>query len=73
MGKEIFLIKKCHHCGYLMELETEVEKCSKCTQNFLPSNYFAKVHEQEKEYKTLFSSSAELHESELIKGLNVLW
>ncbi len=67
------LIKKCHHCGCIMELALEIEKCSECSQSFLPSNYFAKVHRKEKEYHTLFSSSAELHESELIKGLNVLW
>lgn len=68
------LIKKCHLCGHMMESAEEVKKCTKCKKSFLPVNYFSKVHSKNpKDYDALFASSHELHESDLIKGLTVLW
>lgn len=73
MNANLVLIKKCHHCGFLMELGHEVEKCKKCKKTFLPSNYFLKIHDKESKYSSFFSKTSELHESELVKGLHVLW
>jgi RNA polymerase subunit RPABC4/transcription elongation factor Spt4 len=71
---EKILIKVCHCCNHVMESFQEPEKCPKCKKSFLPSNYFGKVHAQNTtEYRTLFSSSEQLHEDDLIKGLQVLW
>ncbi len=68
------LIKVCHRCNNVMESFHEPEKCTKCKKSFLPSNYFGKVHAQNsEEYKSLFASSEQLHEDDLIKGLQVLW
>ncbi len=67
------LIKKCHHCGHVMELGRETDKCHHCQKAFLPSNYFSKIHDKTAKYKDLFSQSSELHEDEIIKGLHALW
>ncbi len=68
------LIKKCHVCGHVMETAQEVQKCGKCKKSFLPVNYFSKVHSKSQaEYDQLFAYSHELHETDLIKGLTVLW
>jgi hypothetical protein len=70
-GKLLF--KKCHQCGHLMELEREIEKCTKCQKAFLPSNYFEKIHDQSIRYKDLFASSCEINDQDIIKGLTALW
>ena len=68
------LIKKCHMCGSLMEGFKEHKKCSGCNKSLLPSNYFGKVHaKNSKEFEELFTSSDNLHEEDLVKGINVLW
>lgn len=72
--KASLLIKKCHLCGHLNEGHKEPERCGSCNKSFLPSHYFAKVHAKNShEFKELFSSTEELHEEDLIKGLHVLW
>ncbi len=71
---ERLIIKKCHHCANIMESCEEIKKCTKCKMSFLPSNYFSKVHSKNAaDYEHLFASSQELHETDLIKGLTVLW
>lgn len=68
------IIKKCHLCGHIMESNKEVEKCSICQKSFLPSNYFGKIHAHDSEsYKELFMMIEELHEDDLVKGINVIW
>lgn len=68
------LIKKCHVCGHIMEQNHEIQKCDCCKKSFLPLNYFGKVHKKfGEEYQELFSSVDELHEDDLIKGVNVIW
>lgn len=68
------LIKKCHICGTVAESYSEVKKCDNCKKSFLPSNYFGKVHaKNSEEFAKLFSSSDELYEEDLIKGIAVLW
>lgn len=72
--KNKILIKKCHVCGTVMEGFAEQKKCTGCKKSFLPSNYFGKVHaKNSKEFNELFSSSDNLHEEDLVKGINVLW
>ena len=72
--KENLIIKKSHVCGHLSESSSELERCLKCSKAFLPLKYFVKVHEQTGEkYQELFSSSDELAEDDLAKGLYVLW
>jgi hypothetical protein len=57
-----------------MEDYKEIAKCHKCKKSFLPVNYFSKVHSKNnQEYDQLFANGHELHESDLIKGLTVLW
>ncbi|MCR9206419.1 MAG: hypothetical protein NXH75_17690 [Halobacteriovoraceae bacterium] len=68
------LIKKCHMCGTLMESEKEHKKCVGCKKSFLPTNYFSKVHaKNSKEFDELFTHCDDIHEDDLIKGINVLW
>lgn len=68
------IIKKCHACGYINEAQREMENCKSCNKGFLPLNYFAKIHAQtHDQYKSLFASSDEINENEIIKGLYVLW
>lgn len=72
--KSKVIIKKCHMCGSVVEGYKEAKKCTGCKKSFLPSNYFGKVHaKNSKEYDELFSHSDELHEDDLVKGINVLW
>lgn len=72
--KSKVIIKKCHVCGHVEESYRETKKCSNCKKSFLPSNYFGKVHaKNSKEFDELFSHSDELHEEDLVKGINVLW
>lgn len=72
--KRPLLIKKCHCCGHISEGEREAQRCGNCHKSFMPSQYFNKVHAKNSaEYKELFSFSDELHESDLIKGMAVLW
>lgn len=68
------LVKKCHVCGHIMEKIHEPEKCASCMKPFLPSNYFGKVHaKNSEEFGKLFSHCDDLHEDDLVKGINVLW
>lgn len=72
--KDKILIKKCHYCGHLNQTFTEPQKCQECKKSYLPLNYFAKVHNTpQSEYQSLYASSNDLDESEIIKGLTVLW
>jgi len=74
VGNGKIIIKKCHVCGEMIESGKEAQKCPKCKKSFLPSNYFNKVHAKNNfEFDNLFSSSDELHEDDLIKGISVLW
>jgi hypothetical protein len=71
---EKLIIKKCHVCGHIMENPQEIQKCHKCKQSFLPTNYFSKVHStNQRDYDHLFAYGHELHETDLIKGLTVIW
>jgi hypothetical protein len=71
---EKLIIKKCHICGHIMEEHQEIAKCHKCKKSFLPVNYFSKVHSKnQQEYEQLFAYGHELHETDMIKGLTVLW
>jgi len=73
-SKGKLLIKKCHVCGTIMESEREHKKCVQCNKAFLPNNYFGKIHaKNSKEYDELFAHCDEVHEEDLIKGINVLW
>ncbi len=68
------LVRVCHGCGALIESPEEPKRCTKCNKSFLPLNYFQKVHAKNtEEYKQMFVKGDELHESELIKGLIVIW
>jgi len=68
------VIKKCHHCGEIIESSKEIEKCHCCSKGFLPSNYFGKVHAKNtQEYRQLYLNASDLHQDDLIKGLAVLW
>ena len=68
------IIKKCHHCGFIIESFTESSKCPCCAKSFMPSSYFNKVHTKDNEHlNSLFSKSQDLDEKDLVKGLYVLW
>tara|TARA_Y100000996_G_scaffold28897_1_gene20498 strand:+ start:340 stop:588 length:249 start_codon:yes stop_codon:yes gene_type:complete len=68
------LIKKCHVCGFIMESEVEIKKCSKCNKSFLPFHYFNKVHaKNSEEFANLFSNVDEINEEDLVKGIHVIW
>lgn len=69
------LVKKCHECGKLIESLVEARKCPQCGKNFLPSNYFNKIHNQSNkhEFDELFLNSDDVCEEHLVKGLNCLW
>ena len=71
---EKVIIKKCHCCGHLLETVKEASKCTSCKKSFLPTNYFGKVHAKNTaEFKNLFLNSDELHEDDMIKGIQVIW
>lgn len=73
-NKEIKVIKKCHCCGEIIESIKEEKKCFSCGKAFLPLNYFTKIHTSEDyQFNDLFDKSEDLHEEDLIKGLQVLW
>jgi heterodisulfide reductase subunit B len=68
------IVKKCHVCGTIMESSSEIKKCSGCKKSFLPTNYFSKVHaKNSEEFDNLFATSDELLETDLIRGIAVLW
>jgi hypothetical protein len=74
LTKEQVLIKKCHLCGHLIESSKEVDKCPCCKKSFLPLNYFGKVHAKNKnDFENLFATCEELTESDLIRGIYVIW
>ena len=65
------LIKKCHVCGFIMESESEVKKCSNCNKSFLPFHYFNKVHaKNSEEFSNLFSHVDEINEE--ARGNNLI-
>jgi hypothetical protein len=73
-SQEKLLIRACHSCNKLTESYCEVERCSHCNKAFLPLHYFEKIHQfKDENWKKHFSSSDELEEEDLIKGLFVLW
>ncbi|MDH4467589.1 MAG: hypothetical protein QE271_05980 [Bacteriovoracaceae bacterium] len=67
------LIRLCHRCGKCHETEVELERCPHCQKSFLPSLYFQKIHDEHQKYQELFSHAQEIQESDLIKGVAVLW
>jgi hypothetical protein len=72
--KEILLMRVCHRCNHVNESSVELERCTHCQKSFLPLRYFDKVHASHGEkWKTNFSSTAEIEEEDLIKGIFVLW
>jgi len=77
MGKkpqEKTLIRACHACNKISEAHNELERCLHCSKAFLPLRYFEKIHQFKNEsWQKHFSSSDELEEDDLIKGLFVLW
>lgn len=72
---ERLLFRACHLCHYVAESSQELDRCPKCHKAFLPLKYFIKVHEHgpESKFKDLFSPCEEIHEEDLIKGINVIW
>ena len=68
------IIRKCHICGHLSESIREIQRCTNCNKSFLPMNYFGKVHaKNSRDFDNLFATSDELHEEDMLKGLQVLW
>lgn len=68
------MIRKCHVCGTVNEGTHEVSKCGGCHKSFLPLNYFSKVHDHTAEVdEALYASTDELVESDMIKGITVIW
>lgn len=73
-NKEKMLMRVCHRCLKLNESPRELERCLHCNKSFLPLRYFEKIHAQHDEkYENHFSTSEDLQEEDLIKGLFVLW
>lgn len=73
-NRKKIIFKKCHVCGHLNETTHELEKCHQCRKSFLPSHYFAKIHNQEEaKFHSLFNDAEEMEEVQLIKGLYVIW
>lgn len=71
--KSMIIIKKCHKCDYINETLDEPEKCQHCESAFLPLNYMEKIHQKRSKNFTLYASSDQVKEKDLIKGLYVLW
>ena len=67
------MMRVCHRCLKLNESEKELERCQHCNKSFLPLQYFEKIHAQHEDWSSHFSSSEDLDEKDLIKGLFVLW
>jgi len=68
------IIKKCHVCGEIIESFEEIRRCPSCKKAFLPVNYFQKCQaKNSEEFESMFSPVEELQETDLIRGLNVLW
>ena len=68
------LIRLCHSCQKLNESHTELERCIHCKKSFLPLRYFDKIHSQKQQnWASHFSSTEDIEEEDLIKGLFVLW
>ena len=67
-------MRVCHRCMKLNESLQELERCAHCNKSFLPLRYFEKIHASNKQnWDGHFSSSDELDQVDLIKGLFVLW
>jgi len=71
--KEKSIIRACHTCLKVNESPKELERCMHCDKPFLPLRYFEKVHHKNQKFEQYFSSSDQLEEEDLIKGLFVLW
>lgn len=68
------VIKKCHVCGHIIESTVEAKQCPKCHKYFLPLNYMKNTEEMDStEFYESFASGHELNESDIIKGIYVLW
>jgi hypothetical protein len=68
------IIKKCHCCGHIIESQSEPIKCPQCAKYFLPLNYLVRVKaDRSTDFYDLFSSSEQLSDEDLIKGLYALW
>ncbi|MBF0366421.1 MAG: hypothetical protein HQK50_12690 [Oligoflexia bacterium] len=69
------LIQKCHLCGAIIETYVELSECPTCKKHFFPLNYWDKATcvSTKEMYMKLFSTSDELSEEDLIKGIHVLW
>lgn len=73
-AKEKLLIRACHACLKLNESYQEMERCSHCNKSFLPLKYFEKIHHHKGQaWGSHFSSSEQIEDEDLIKGLFVLW
>lgn len=73
-AKEKLLIRACHACLKINESLHELERCSHCNKAFLPLNYFEKIHtDKAQKWSSHFSSTEDIAEEDLIKGLFVLW
>lgn len=72
--KEKLLIRACHSCLKINESRQELERCTHCKKSFLPLRYFEKIHQQKDlKWENHFSTSDQIDEEDLIKGLFVLW
>ncbi len=72
--REKLVVRACHACLKVNESTTELQRCQHCNKAFLPLRYFEKIHQdKDLKFENHFSSSEELDESDLIKGLFVLW
>ena len=68
------IFKKCHKCGKVIESNSEVKRCPACNKNFLPVKYFQRSqYVFNEDFESLYSSSDELSEENLIIGLYVIW
>ncbi|HXH74837.1 MAG TPA: hypothetical protein VNJ08_07720 [Bacteriovoracaceae bacterium] len=74
ISKEKLLIRACHACLKLNESVQELERCSHCNKSFLPLRYFEKIHnDKDLKWQKHFSTTEDIEEEDLIKGLFVLW
>jgi hypothetical protein len=73
-SKEKLLIRACHTCLKINESQQEQERCMHCNKAFLPLRYFEKIHHgKEAKWENNFSSTEQLDEEDLIRGIFVLW
>ncbi len=74
LKQEKLIMRACQCCGHCNESSQEPQRCGGCGKNFLPLNYFHKIHANKTEaFKNMFENGEDLAEEDLIKGLYVLW